>query len=128
MTTIKVKLVIEEEVEEEKVEGEVEEEVEEEKVEGENEDISQNNIVCINYELSNCKKWIKLLPIKKTILFNEYNRKEYFMPIATVVLDDELFATGKKTGQKKRNTLIQFIPMINADDFMEKTEWLYIYS
>ena len=72
------------------------------------------------------KKWIKLIPIKKTILFEEYNRKEYFTPIADIVLDSELFTTEKKKGQKKRNTLIQFIPKISNEEFNKKSEWLYL--
>ena len=72
------------------------------------------------------KKWIKLIPIKKTIVFEEYNRKEYFTPIADIVLDSELFTTEKKKGQKKRNTLIQFIPKISNEEFNKKNEWLYL--
>jgi hypothetical protein len=69
------------------------------------------------YDASLIKKWIKLIPIKKTILFEEYNRKEYFIPIADIVLDNELF-TEKKQCQKKRNTLIQFIPKISNEEFI----------
>jgi len=78
------------------------------------------------YDASLIKKWIKLIPIKKTILFEEYNRKEYFIPIADIVLDNELFTTEKKQGQKKRNTLIQFIPKIPNEEFNKKNEWLYL--
>ena len=78
------------------------------------------------YENSLIKKWIKLIPIKKTIPFEEYNRKEYFTPIADIVLDNELFTIEKKQGQKKRNTLIQFIPKISNEEFNKKTEWLYL--
>jgi len=78
------------------------------------------------YDASLIKKWIKLIPIKKTILFEEYNRKEYFIPIADIVLDNELFTTEKKQGQKKRNTLIQFIPKISNEEFNKKNEWLYL--
>lgn len=90
-------------------------------------DISQNENVYNYYETSNYKKWIKLLPINKTITFDEYDRKEYFISIANILLDNELFTTGKKSGQKKRNTLIQFVPTISIDEFNEKTEWLYIF-
>jgi hypothetical protein len=79
------------------------------------------------YETSKYKKWIKLLPMDKTILFDDYNRKGYFIPIANVVLDNEIFASGKKQGHKKRNTLIQFIPIISAAEFNEKAEWLYVF-
>jgi hypothetical protein len=78
------------------------------------------------YEISLIKKWIKLIPNEKTILFDEYNRKEHFIPIADIVLDSELFISGKKIGNKKRNTLIQFIPKISNEEFSKKTEWLYL--
>jgi hypothetical protein len=78
------------------------------------------------YENSLIKKWIKLIPIDKTISFDEYNRKEYFIPIADIVLDNEVFTNGKKQGNKKRNTLIQFIPTISNEIFCKKTEWLYL--
>jgi len=85
--------------------------------------IENINEIC---DVSLIKKWIKLIPIKKTILFEEYNRKEYFIPIADIVLDNELFTTEKKQGQKKRNTLIQFIPKISNEEFNKKNEWLYL--
>ena len=78
------------------------------------------------YETSLIKKWIKLISNEKTILFDEYNRKEHFIPIADIVLDSELFISGKKQGNKKRNTLIQFIPKISTEEFSKKTEWLYL--
>jgi hypothetical protein len=92
-----------------------------------NEDVSQNEDAYALCDISIYKKWIKLLPIEKTVLFDDYNRKEYFKPIANILLDDEIFTTGKKNGQKKRNTLIQFVPTISSDEFTEKTEWLYIF-
>lgn len=78
------------------------------------------------YENSLIKKWIKIIPIDKSILFDEYNRKEYFIPIADIVLDNEVFTNGKKQGNRKRNTLIQFIPTIPNEIFCKKTEWLYL--
>jgi hypothetical protein len=78
------------------------------------------------YDNSLTKKWIKLIPENKTILFEEYNRKDHFIPIADILLDKETFESGKKQGIKKRNTLIQFIPKISNEDFNKKTEWLYL--
>lgn len=78
------------------------------------------------YESSLIKKWIKLIPTDKTIPFEEYNRKDHFIPIADIVLDSELFTSGKKQGNKKRNTLIQFVPTISTEAFNKKTEWLYL--
>ena len=91
-----------------------------------NNDIS--GLVNINeiYESSLIKKWIKLITTDKTISFDEYNRKDYFISIADIVLDNELFTSGKKQGHKKRNTLIQFIPTISTEAFNKKTEWLYL--
>jgi len=68
------------------------------------------------YDNSVTKKWIKLILIDKTISFDKYNRKEYFILIANIVLDNE----------SKRNTLIKFIPTISNEDFNKKTEWLYL--
>ena len=78
------------------------------------------------YDSSLFKKWIKLIPINKTIPFDKYNRKDYFIPIADIVLDNEVFTSGKKEGSKKRNTLIQFVPKISIENFNKKTEWLYL--
>ena len=89
-------------------------------------DISGLTNITELYESSLTKKWIKLIPIDKTILFDEYNRKEHFIPIADIVLDSEVSTSGKKQGHKKRNTLIQFIPKISNEAFNKKTEWLYL--
>lgn len=78
------------------------------------------------YEKSSVKKWIKLISKDKTVIFDEYNRKENFIPIADIVIDSELFTEGKKKGKKKRNTLIKFIPKISNEIFNKKTEWLYL--
>jgi hypothetical protein len=78
------------------------------------------------YEKSPIKKWIKLIPPEKTILLADYNRKEYFTLIADIVLDNEVSTVGKKNGNKKRNTLIQFIARISNELFAKKSEWLYI--
>jgi hypothetical protein len=78
------------------------------------------------YDKSQIKKWIKLISINDTILFDDYNRKDYFIPIADIILDDEIITSGKKEGSKKRKTLIQFIPKISNEDFSKKNEWLYI--
>jgi len=78
------------------------------------------------YESSVIKKWIKLIPTDKTIPFDKYNRKDYFIPIADIVLDGELFTSGKKQGDKKRNTLIKFIPTVSIEEFNKKSEWLYL--
>jgi hypothetical protein len=78
------------------------------------------------YENSPIKKWIKLISIDNTILLDDYIRKDYFIPIADIILDDELITSGKKEGSKKRKTLIQFIPKISNKNFIKKNEWLYL--
>jgi hypothetical protein len=79
------------------------------------------------YEKSQIKKWIKLIPTDNIISFKEYNRKKYFIPIADITLDNEITTTGKKKGQKKRNTLIKFNPIIPSKEFNQKNEWLYMF-
>lgn len=71
-----------------------------------------------SYEHSPTKAWIKLIPQEKTILFEDYNRKGYFVPIANILADEE----------KKRNTVIQFVPLITKEAFAAKDEWLYILT
>lgn len=61
------------------------------------------------------KKWIKSINQDETILFDDYNRKDYFKKVADICLDND----------KLRKTLIKFIPII--DDFKEKKEWIYIF-
>ena len=79
------------------------------------------------HESSLIKNWIKLIPTDKSISFEDYNRKDHFIPIADIVLDSELFTSGIKQGTKKRNTLIQFVPTISTEAFNKKTEWLYLF-
>jgi hypothetical protein len=79
-----------------------------------------------HYESSLIKNWIKLIPTDKTIPVEEYNKKDHFIQVADIVSDNELFTSGKKQGNKKRNTLIQFVPTIPTEAFNKKTEWLYL--
>lgn len=90
-------------------------------------DISEKPNINELYEKSLAQKWVKLIPLNKTIEFAEYNRKKYFIPIANIVLDNELCMRGKKQGTKKRNTVIQFDSIIPKQEYNRKTEWLYIF-
>ena len=90
-------------------------------------DISGSLSIGEMYESSATKKWIKLIPLNKTASFNEYNRKDHFILVADIVLDEEVFTFGKKQGQQKRNTLLQFVPRISPDAFAQKNEWLYVF-
>ena len=78
-------------------------------------------------ESSGHKKWIKIIPQAKTIKFDDYNRKEYFKLVADIILDDEVYASGKKQGEIKRNTVIRFVPTIPMKDYKDKDEWIYIF-
>tara|TARA_B110000259_G_scaffold188480_1_gene247962 strand:- start:7992 stop:8624 length:633 start_codon:yes stop_codon:yes gene_type:complete len=89
-------------------------------------DISGLENIDEQYDSSSIKKWIKLIPTNKTISFEEYNRKEYFIPIADIVLDNEVFTSGKNQGKRKRNTVIKFVPNISQEAFNKKSEWLYL--
>jgi hypothetical protein len=77
------------------------------------------------YESSSIKKWIKLIPTDKAIPFEEYNRKDHFIPIADIVLDSELYTSGKKQGNKKRKTLIALANF--TDVIVPKVEWIYMF-
>jgi hypothetical protein len=79
------------------------------------------------YESSVIKKWIKLISEDETIPFDKYNRRDYFILTADIVLDNELFTSGKKQGNKRRDTLIKFIPTICVKEFNKKNEWLYLF-
>ena len=91
-------------------------------------DISRNENIIELYENSVCKKWIKPIPMDKTVFFEEYNKKQYFIPVADIILDTELYSTGRRTGEKRRKTLLQFIPKISKELFSKKKEWLYIIT
>ncbi len=76
-----------------------------------------------HYQVSAIKPWIKLIPQEKTILFEEYNRKDYFVPIANIVADGDMHRE-----KKKRNTVVKFVPLIPKEAFTAKDEWLYILT
>lgn len=79
------------------------------------------------YLISPIKKWIKRVYLHETIPFHDYNRRDYFIKVADITLDKELNLSGKKEGQKKRNTVIQFVPVIDGEEYSKKAEWLYIF-
>ena len=54
------------------------------------------------YEEMPTKKWMKPIPYDKTIRFEDYHRKEHFIPVAEIVLDTEMATKGKKAGKKQR--------------------------
>jgi hypothetical protein len=91
-----------------------------------NNDISGLENINKLHDSSSIKKWIKLIPIDKTIPFDEYNRKHNFILLANIVLDSELFTSGKKQGQKKRNTLIA-LANFTDDVIVPQVEWIYMF-
>ena len=75
------------------------------------------------YLKSKIQKWIKLIPLNKSYDFILYKRKDYFIHVANIILDVEL----NKDNNKKRNTLIKFVPVIDKKIFEDKTEHIYIF-
>jgi len=75
------------------------------------------------YENSNIKNWIKLIPIDKTVAFEDFADKSYFKQVADIVLDTDV--DEKKNGKKKRNTLIK-LANCNEETIKQKCEWVYI--
>ena len=77
------------------------------------------------YESSLIKKYIKIIPQDKTIVFETLPQKSHFSHIADIVLDTEISNSGKSKGNKKRGTLIK-LDNFNKELVDKKKEWLYI--
>ena len=77
------------------------------------------------YESSSIKKYIKIIPQDKTIVFETLPQKSHFSHIADIVLDTEISNSGKSKGKKKRGTLIK-LDNFNKELIDKKKEWLYI--
>ena len=86
--------------------------------------VSYMSLIDEHYYKSPVKKWIKKLSFDNAITFEKYNKKAEFIPIANVLLDNDVNSSGKK----KRETLIKFAPLIPAEEFNENQEWLYIFT
>lgn len=82
-----------------------------------NKDISGISLDDINEDLEKSlfKKWIKIIPINKTISFDNYNRRNYFHKIAEIKINDN------------KNCVIKFIPEISKTELTKKAEWLYLF-
>lgn len=76
------------------------------------------------YNEQECKRFIKTIKNDDCIELTEYNHKDDFIQVAEIIKDCEL----KENGSKKRNTLIQFVPLISNKEFKEKCEWLYLFT
>lgn len=90
-------------------------------------DISGKENVKELKENSPVKNWIKLIS-GKMALFDEYNNRKLFNHVADIVLDTEVWTSGKKEGKKKRQTVIQFNPVISQSVFSKVGEWLYLFT
>jgi hypothetical protein len=82
-----------------------------------------SNIIKL-YRKSPVKHWIKLIDTSNSMKFKDYHRKKYFTRVAGITLDTDL----NKSGKKKRNTVIKFVPTISNELFKRKTEWLYLFT
>jgi len=80
------------------------------------------------YEAHTYKRFLKIIPLEKTISLEDYNKKDDFTLVANIVLDEEIHSSGKKEGTKKRQTGIKFEPTIPMKDFKEDCEWLYLFT
>lgn len=75
------------------------------------------------YEKSLYKQWIKLVPLEKELLFDEFELSKKFKKVANVVCDND----KKSNGDKARNTVIKFVPE-NNEDWTNSCEWIYIFT
>ena len=87
-------------------------------------DISGIENIHERIEESPTKRWIKSIPMDKSIPFQDYNRNGYFSLVAEIVLDNILSTSGVK----QRNTMIQFVPSIPKSVFEKNCEWLYLFT
>ena len=90
-------------------------------------DISGVENIAELFNKSSVKKWIKLIDENKTIKMEDYNRKDYFVKVGDIVLDNDIAEKGAKIGQKQRKTVIKLEPTINNEDYKKKAEWIYIF-
>jgi hypothetical protein len=66
---------------------------------------NKNEILLNQIENSLYQRWIKYLSFEELILFDDYNRKDYFTLIADIEIDNDL----NKKGEKKRQSVIKLI-------------------
>ena len=71
-------------------------------------------------------KWVKEIDLAASVRFAKYNRASEFKLVAQIVRDDEVCASGKNMGLKKRIGIIKFEPRIPVEEFARKGEWLYL--
>jgi hypothetical protein len=80
------------------------------------------------YESALAKRWIENLPFDSMVNISNYEKKEYFKKVADIVPDNDVTAGGKKKGEKKRQTLIKFVPTISESEFKKTAEWIYTFT
>lgn len=93
--------------------------------------ILRKHILDERYKQADTNRWIKQLhrkPIANVAVFDDYAHRGLFMKVADILLDVETYQSGNKSGQKKRNTLIQCCPCIEQEAFQNKEkEWVYLF-
>lgn len=92
-----------------------------------NTDISGKITIQTECNMSIVKRWIKLIPLNKTISYDGYELKNNFVLVANILLDNDKIIDGVKKGLKKRKTLIKFERVITQKLFNESAEWLYLF-
>lgn len=77
----------------------------------------------IKYKNNLYKQWIKLVPLEKELLFNEFKLSKEFNKVADVVIDND----KNKKGNKARNTLIKFVPL-HEIAWKKECQLIYIFT
>jgi hypothetical protein len=85
-------------------------------------DVSKKENITELRDASHYAPWIKLIPLDRTVPFTEYEFANQFIKVADIVLDLEVNATG----DRRRQTVIRFVPVIPGQQYREKWEWVYI--
>lgn len=75
------------------------------------------------WECHKLKKNIKLIPFEKELLLNEFHLHTELKKVGRVVPDNDV--NGK--GNKKRNTVIKFIPD-DETEWRKTSEWVYLFT
>lgn len=83
-----------------------------------------NSVVEDLYNNSTHKKWIKRIPDDNNLHIDNYPYRDHFDEVAEVKLDNDL----KENGEKRRQTVIKWVPRLSVDDWKEKGEWIYAFT
>lgn len=102
-------------------------------------DKSQTGDQCDSFDLPPQNKWVKPISFEGHTKWKDYPKKEHFKRVAWIVPDMEVVeepsktkkkgkstSSAKQPGDKRRQTLIQFVNTISVDLWKESVEWIYI--